>query len=82
MSRPVSRLPIAVAAVLAMAPLASLVAQGGPPARPGTPVARPTAAPARPATPAARPARLASAPGGDTPVTTGLVRGNAPGEWR
>ncbi len=26
--------------------------------------------------------RLASAPGGDTPVSTALVRGNAPGEWR
>jgi len=39
---------------------------------------RPT--PDRPAGSAAR--RLLSAPGGDAPVTTGLVRGNAPGEWR
>ena len=78
MSRPVARLLFAVVALSG-----ALIAQG-PPARPGTPTTRPAAAPARPgAAPSARPAaRLASAPGGDTPVTTGLVRGNAPGEWR
>ena len=36
------------------------------------------------AAPTTRPvaARPKSAPGGDAPVNTGLVRGNAPGEWR
>lgn len=78
MSRPVARLLFAVVA------LSSAVIAQGPPARPGTPTTRPATAPSRPgAAPAPRPgARLASAPGGDTPVTTGLVRGNAPGEWR
>ncbi|MEK0430741.1 MAG: hypothetical protein RL139_545, partial [Gemmatimonadota bacterium] len=59
--------------LLGTATLAS--AQGGRAAAP-----QPAAGPAAAAAPAAR--RLRSAPGGDAPVTTGLVRGNAPGEWR